>query len=118
MRNMYNGGKEMGFSMDDESWVQLTAREQVIVLEAVQSMLRAGTANNVEVANLTVKLARSKPHPDITVGVHGGLVQWIVGNPFPIRVCDYDGFDLPDVDEHGRPCDVWFHQPNTDGVPQ
>jgi hypothetical protein len=103
--------------MDGESWLRLTAREHAIVLEAVRSMLN-GHVNNAEVENLAVKLARAHPHPDITVGVHGGLVQWIAGNPFPIRVCDYDGFDLPDVDEHGRPCDVWIHEPNTDGSPE
>jgi hypothetical protein len=104
--------------MDDNSWVHLTAREHAILLDAVSSMLNAGAEHNVELENLAVKLAQAHPHPDITVGVHGGLVQWVVGNPFPIRVCDYDGFDLPDVDERGRPCDVWVHEPNTDGVPE
>jgi hypothetical protein len=104
--------------MEDDRWLHLTAREHAIVLEAVGSMLKAGAANSAEVETLAVKLARAHAHHDITVGVHGGLVQWIVGNPFPIRVCDYDGFDLPDVDEHGRPCDACIHEPNTDGVPE
>jgi hypothetical protein len=103
--------------MDDNSWLHLTAREHALVLEAVRSMLN-GAVNNDEVENLAVKLARAHPHPDITVGVHGGLVQWIAGNPFPIRICDYDGFDLPDADARGRPCDVWIHEPNTDGTPE
>ena len=51
------------------------------------------------------KLARASetPHPDITVGVYGGVVQWITGNPFPVRIVDYDGehSDLPDTDAHG-----------------
>jgi hypothetical protein len=104
--------------MDDNSWLHLTAREHAILLEAVGSMLNARAEHAVELENLAVKLAQAHPHPDITVGVHGGLVQWVVGNPFPIRVCDYDGFDLPDVDERGRPCDVWIHEPNTDGTPE
>jgi hypothetical protein len=104
--------------MDDDSWLHLTAREHAILLEAIGSMLNAGAGYSVDLENLAVKLIQAHPHPDITVGVHGGLVQWIVGNPFPIRVCDYDGFDLPDVDERGRPCDVWIHEPNTDGVPE
>jgi hypothetical protein len=104
--------------MDDDSWLHLTAREHAILLEAVASMLNAGAGHNAELENLAVKLVQAQPHPDITVGIHGGLVQWIVGNPFPIRVCDYDGFDLPDVDERGRPCDVWFHQANADNMPE
>jgi hypothetical protein len=108
----------MGSPMDDDSWLHLTAREHVLLLEAVLSMLNAAPTNSAEVENLAVKLTQGQPHPDITVGVHGGLVQWIAGNPFPIRVCDYDGFDLPDVDERGRPCDVWIHEPNTDGAPE
>jgi hypothetical protein len=103
--------------MDDDSWLQLTAREHAIVLEAVQSMLRAAPANNSEVENLALKLALANRHPDVTVGVYGGLVQWIAGNPFPIRVCDYDGFDLPNVDERGRPCEIRYEQPNLEGVP-
>ena len=66
-------------------------------------MLNAAPTNSAEVENLAVKLTQGQPHPDITVGVHGGLVQWIAGNPFPIRVCGDDGFDLPDVDERGLP---------------
>jgi hypothetical protein len=80
-------------------------------------MLNADSANSAEVENLALKLALGQPHPEITIGVYGGLVQWIVGNPFPIRVCDYDGFDLPDVDEQGRPCDIRFEQPNADSMP-
>jgi hypothetical protein len=104
--------------MDDNSWLHLTVREQAILLEAVGSMLNAGPRHNVELENLAVKLAQAHPRPDITVGFHGGLVQWVVGNPFPIRVCDYDGFDLPDVDERGRPCDVLIHESNSGGIPE
>ena len=70
-------------------------------------MKRASTA---EINILTLKLVHSDPHPSITVGVYGGQVQWALGNPFPIRICDYDGDqeDLPDVDENGNPCRIWF----------
>jgi len=109
----------MGFwPRTDDSWVQLTAREHATVLNALLSMLDAGPENNAEIEKLALKLALGHPHPDVTVGVHGGLVQWIVGNPFPIRVCDYDGFELPDLDERGRPCDIWFEPPNTSSVPE
>jgi hypothetical protein len=72
--------------MTDHSWLQLTAREHAIVLDALISMLNAGPAINAEVENLVLKLAQAQPHPDITVGVHGGLVQWVLGNPFAIRI--------------------------------
>lgn len=56
------------------------------------------------------KLASADRWPCITVGVHGGQVQWVLGNPFPIRICDYDGGDdeLPDVDEREQKCRIWF----------
>ena len=62
------------------------------------------------------KLASADRWPCITVGVHGGQVQWILGNSFPIRVCDYDGGDdeLPDVDEREQKCRIWF-EPADDG---
>jgi hypothetical protein len=47
--------------MDDDSWLQLTAREHAILLEAVRSMLDAGPANSAEVENLAVKLAQAHP---------------------------------------------------------
>jgi hypothetical protein len=95
-------------SMTELSWLQLTTREHEIVLDALRTMLTASLANSTEVENLAVKLAQAQPPPDIIVGVHGGMVQWVVGNPFPIRVCDYDGCDLPDVDERGQPCAIWI----------
>jgi hypothetical protein len=104
--------------MTDHSWLQLTTHEHAIVLDALLSMLNAAPANSAEVENLALKLALGQPHPQITVGVHGGLVQWIAGNPFPIRVCDYDGLEAPDLDERGRPCDIWFHQPSADAIPE
>ena len=56
------------------------------------------------------KLASAGRGPSITVGVHGGQVQWVLGNPFPVRVCDYDGNDceLPDIDERDQKCRIWF----------
>ncbi len=67
-----------------------------------------GAANERQA--LYVKLQDSKSYPDITIGVHGGLVQWVLGNPFPIRICDYDGDgrELPDIDERGQRCNLWF----------
>jgi hypothetical protein len=52
-------------------------------------------------SEITAKLASAGEGPNITIGVHGGLVQWVMGNPFAVRICDYDGEDheLPEVDE-------------------
>jgi hypothetical protein len=94
--------------MADDHWLQLTAREHAIVLDALHSKLSASPTNRAEVENLVLTFARDQQHPDITVGIHGGLVQWVIGNPFPVRICDYDGFDLPDLDERGQPCAIWF----------
>jgi hypothetical protein len=97
--------------MSESAWVGLNARERTLLLDALIMLrrLRADDASNID--TLTIKLVHSAPHPDITVGVHGGQVQWTLGNPFPIRVCDYDGAsdeDLPDVDERGQRCRMWW----------
>ena len=68
-------------------------------------------ANILTAAGFCMAGESGAPHPDITVGVHGGQVQWTLGNPFPIRVCDYDGAsdeDLPDIDERGERCRMWW----------
>jgi hypothetical protein len=103
--------------MTEDRWLQLTARERAIVLDALSSMLEADPANKAEVKNLALKLAQAQPHPNITVGVHGGMVQWTLGNPFPIRICDYDGCDLPDLDERGQRCAIWFEPANAEQLP-
>lgn len=56
------------------------------------------------------KLAAATLGPAITVGVHGDQVQWVIGNPFPIRICDYDGEDdeLSGLDERGQRCRMWW----------
>jgi hypothetical protein len=59
---------------------------------------------------LSKKIVRCMSHPDITVRASGGVVQGITGNPFPIRVCDYDGDE--DVDEDGERCTMGFEQPD------
>ena len=95
--------------MSDHTWIGLTRRERNTLLEALAAFRPQGERAK-ETDALMVKLTYSPPHPEITVGVHGGQVQWTLGNPFPIRVCDYDGDreDLPDVDERGQQCRIWF----------
>jgi hypothetical protein len=72
-----------------------------------------------EIDRLTIKLVHSVRDPEITVGVHGGQVQWTAGNPFPIRVCDYDGAsdeDLPDLDERGERCRIWWEPADSKAI--
>jgi hypothetical protein len=96
--------------MSKQTWIGLNARERKTLLDALGTLriYEAGKARQIDV--LTAKLTHNPPHPVITVGVHGGQVQWTIGNPFPIRVCDYDGDreELPDVDEIGQRCRIWF----------
>ena len=96
--------------MNSHTWIGLTARERAVVLEALSSARKSKRAMTAEIDALSLRLVYSEPHPSITVGVHGGQVQWVLGNPFPIRVCDYDGDkdDLPDVDERDQRCRMWF----------
>jgi hypothetical protein len=96
--------------MMENAWIGLTGRERAVVLDALSLIRKSARAGAAEIDALTLKLVHSEPHPNITVGVHGGQVQWVLGNPFPIRVCDYDGEtdELPDVDEQEQRCRMWF----------
>jgi len=97
--------------MTEASWIGLTARERTLILNALGTLRRSNADKRKVIDALTIKLVHSEPFPGITVGVHGGQVQWTLGNPFPIRICDYDGAsgeDLPDVDDHGQRCRIWW----------
>ena len=105
--------------MNKSIWIDLTARERTLVLEALAALRCSTPRNRRNIDALTVKLVHSAPHPQITVGIHGGQVQWALGNPFPIRICDYDGTsdeDLPDIDERGQRCRMWWEQVNKKGA--
>jgi hypothetical protein len=99
----------------DSTWTQLTASERTTILSALSSARSGGPDHVAEVDALIDKLTKAEPHPDITIGIYRGQVHWARGNPFPIRICDYDGFELPDVDERGKPCEIWW-EPADDGV--
>ncbi len=98
--------------MSNRRWIGTNARERKILLDALALLRRYDVGKVRAIDALTAKLVHSTPHPEITVGVHGGQVQWTLGNPFPIRVCDYDGDkeELPDIDERGQRCRIWFEQ--------
>lgn len=96
--------------MAKRTWIGLKAQEQTLLLEALTVLRASRRKNKAEIDAMALKLVHANPYPDITVGVHGGQVQWTAGNPFPIRICDYDGEkeDLPDVDSSGEPCRIWL----------
>lgn len=99
--------------MKETTWLGLSPKERTLLLDALSLAMGYAVAAKKrarELEALTDKLSRIGPHPSITVGVHGGQVQWVMGNPFPVRVCDYDGEkpDLPDRDERGQLCRIWF----------
>jgi hypothetical protein len=96
--------------VSDACWIELDRKERTLLLDALAALRNSNLAGTRDIADLRVKL-KSSHYPQITVGVHGEQVQWTSGNPFPIRVCDYDGAsveDLPDVDERGEPCRIWW----------
>jgi hypothetical protein len=101
--------------MPDHTWIGLNSRERKILRDALAALRPSYEKKTKEIDALMAKLVYSPPHPQITVGVHGGQVQWTLGNPFPIRVCDYDGDreELPDIDERGQRCRIWF-EPKAD----
>lgn len=100
--------------MSAQAWIGISPRERTILLDALTALrASSGKKTREKIDALTVKLVYSPQHPEITVGVHGGQVQWTLGNPFPIRVCDYDGDreELPDFDERGQRCRIWYESP-------
>ncbi len=103
--------------MTETAWIDLTSRERTVLLDALSLLRGSRRIGTEEIDAVTIKLVHAAPHPNITVGVHGGQVEWTLGNPFPIRVCDYDGGngELPDLDERGRRCRMWF-EPADDGT--
>ena len=106
--------------MAETAWVGLNVQERALLLDALAVLRRTTPESSSDIDALTLKLVHSAPHPDITVGVHGGQVQWTLGNPFPIRICDYDGAsdeDLPDVDERGQRCRMWW-EPSDENTQQ
>ena len=102
--------------MPDQRWIELSARERKTLLDALAALRPSHGKRVKEIDALMVKLTYSPPFPEITVGIHGGQVQWTLGNPFPIRVCDYDGDrdELPDIDERGQRCRIWFESQSDD----
>lgn len=69
--------------MAETSWIGLSARERALLLDALAALRRSNLDDPSNIDALTIKLVHSAPHPDITVGVHGGQVQWTLGNPVP-----------------------------------
>ena len=101
--------------MSKSTWIGLTERERTLTLEALAVLRRSNGRKRKDIDALTLRLVHGTSYPDITVGVHGGQVQWALGNPFPIRVCDYDGAsdeDLPDIDGRGQRCRMWLEPAN------
>ena len=95
--------------MIEDVWLSLSPREQTILLDALSPIRNTRRVSTDEIDALVLKLMHAEPYPKITVGVQGGQVQWTRGNPFPIRICDYDGVEeLPDLDERAKPCTIWF----------
>jgi hypothetical protein len=92
--------------MPESKWLNLTAGETTLLLSALSSIQGRQRADDAEIDALIDKLTKAESQPDITIGIYRGQVHWARGNPFPIRICDYDGFDLPDVDERGKPCEI------------
>lgn len=90
-----------------DSWIALTQHERRFLIDALRNVERG---NKGSLERIISKLLDGGMHPKITVGVYGGQVQWIMGNPFPVQVCDYDGdkSDLPDRDERGQACRTWL----------
>jgi hypothetical protein len=105
--------------MNETCWIKLNRSDRILLLNALAALRSSSSEDRREIDRLTIKLVHSARDPEITVGVHGGQVQWTAGNPFPIRVCDYDGAsdeDLPDIDERGERCRIWWEPADTKAI--
>ncbi len=104
--------------MTKRVWVSLSTDERAFLRKALAQYARENSEEHSVVVGLLQKLEPVRPYPDITIGVHGGQVQWTAGNPFPLRICDYDGDkrDLPDLDKDGEWCRQWFEPPDVQAV--
>jgi hypothetical protein len=101
--------------MSDANWIELHSDERALLLNALATLGSSSKSLRRKIDALTLKLVHRASYPQVTVGVHGGQVQWTLGNPFPIRICDYDGTsddDLPDTDERGQRCRIWWEPAN------
>jgi hypothetical protein len=101
--------------MSKQAWIGLSLRERNLILDALSELRKSRDKQKGSIDRLTAKLVHSSPHPEITIVVRGGQVQEARGNPFPIRVCDYDGQgddDLLDVDDCGQRCNIWWERPS------
>lgn len=96
--------------MASDVWVSLNSDERELLRLALSVYAGSDIGDGEAARKLARKLVETAPYPDITIGVYGGQVQWTRGNPFPLRICDYDGdrTDLPNVDEDGERCRIWF----------
>ena len=92
--------------------MRLSPEDVQLVARALATLRPAAPRDAERAEQLLERLRFSNKAPAITVGVYGGLVQWVKGNPFPIRIIDYDGEDdeLPDRDEDDLACSIW-HEP-------
>jgi hypothetical protein len=101
--------------MASEVWLGLTFGERSLLREALDHYSHSERAESDEIAAMLRKLDRAKPQPFVTVRVDGGFVEDIEGNPFPVRLYDYDvdGVDEPDFDDEGRACVISEFEPKT-----
>lgn len=95
--------------MVDQSCINLSESDRELLREAIAACVRSRHPRAAEMEALTPRLHRAS-NPKITVGVKNGMVYWVTGNPFPIRICDYDinGVVPQYNDELGRPCAISF----------
>jgi hypothetical protein len=101
--------------MASEVLLSLTASERSLLLEALAHYANSKCAEEDEIAGMRRKIERARPQPWVTVRVDGGMVEEIAGNPFPVRLYDYDidGVDELSFDENGRVCVISEYEPQT-----
>ena len=99
--------------MASEVWLSLTANERSLLLEALAHYSDSRRVEENEMTAMRRKIERAKPQPWVTIRVDGGFVEEIAGNPFPVRLYDYDidGVDELSFDEDGRACVISEFEP-------
>jgi|SRR6516225_4603077 hypothetical protein len=106
--------------MIKDGWVPLSAPEKALLIDMLRSSPKPKPVRASHIDALISKLIQAKSYPQITVEVQGGMVQCISGNPFPIRICDYDiqGQDDLHIDSRGKPCRMSFKPTDPEMYPR
>lgn len=99
--------------MTGTAWIEIAEADRALLLAGLDAIVQSSAEPSNRIQTLRELISKAKGCPDITIGVYGGQVQWVTGNPFPLEIIDYDGEpeDFEDTDDYGHKCRRWHEPP-------